>query len=201
MSRTRSLLKCVLDQSTHSFNRVMGELLDKSSHILDAYTISSSALSRLCVSKRTPCEGLSCMRRSCVARQTPVRFVGHLRLGMLNDLYRQNTSLEIDSAQSSWNGGALSTSSDPLSYIHCMIDFPSLHRFLQRVGRHPTLQRSTLLRAFFESTEWVTIVSKLLLSNYADSQNYSTSTCTSTLHTPQDPNPRRESWIIFPTRF
>jgi sorting nexin-4 len=29
-----------------------------------------------------------------------------------------------------------------------------LHRFLQRVGRHPTLQRSTLVRAFFESTEW-----------------------------------------------
>ncbi|KAG6866042.1 hypothetical protein C0991_009139 [Blastosporella zonata] len=29
-----------------------------------------------------------------------------------------------------------------------------LHRFLQRVSRHPTLQRSTLLRAFFESTEW-----------------------------------------------
>ncbi|EIW87047.1 hypothetical protein CONPUDRAFT_116062 [Coniophora puteana RWD-64-598 SS2] len=29
-----------------------------------------------------------------------------------------------------------------------------LHRFLQRISRHPTLQRSTLLRAFFESTEW-----------------------------------------------
>ncbi|KAI0082098.1 hypothetical protein K474DRAFT_1633989 [Panus rudis PR-1116 ss-1] len=29
-----------------------------------------------------------------------------------------------------------------------------LHRFLQRLARHPTLQRSTLLRAFFESTEW-----------------------------------------------
>ncbi|KAL4063641.1 hypothetical protein V8B97DRAFT_1920347 [Scleroderma yunnanense] len=29
-----------------------------------------------------------------------------------------------------------------------------LHRFLQRIARHPTLQRSTLLRAFLESTEW-----------------------------------------------
>ncbi|KAF7784070.1 hypothetical protein Agabi119p4_235 [Agaricus bisporus var. burnettii] len=29
-----------------------------------------------------------------------------------------------------------------------------LHRFLERISRHPTLQRSTLLRAFFESTEW-----------------------------------------------
>ncbi|KJA25786.1 hypothetical protein HYPSUDRAFT_85088 [Hypholoma sublateritium FD-334 SS-4] len=29
-----------------------------------------------------------------------------------------------------------------------------LHRFLERLSRHPTLQRSTLLRAFFESTEW-----------------------------------------------
>ncbi|KAF7793388.1 hypothetical protein EIP86_004500 [Pleurotus ostreatoroseus] len=29
-----------------------------------------------------------------------------------------------------------------------------LHRFLQRLARHPTLQRSTLLRAFFESSEW-----------------------------------------------
>ncbi|KAJ3573041.1 hypothetical protein NP233_g2677 [Leucocoprinus birnbaumii] len=29
-----------------------------------------------------------------------------------------------------------------------------LHRFLQRISRHPTLQRSTLIRAFFESTEW-----------------------------------------------
>ncbi|KAJ6621160.1 hypothetical protein B0H10DRAFT_2019047 [Mycena sp. CBHHK59/15] len=29
-----------------------------------------------------------------------------------------------------------------------------LDRFLQRLARHPTLQRSTLVRAFFESTEW-----------------------------------------------
>ncbi|KAF8349668.1 lipid binding protein [Amanita rubescens] len=29
-----------------------------------------------------------------------------------------------------------------------------LHRFLQRLARHPTLQRSTLVRAFFESKEW-----------------------------------------------
>ncbi|EAU92777.1 lipid binding protein [Coprinopsis cinerea okayama7 len=29
-----------------------------------------------------------------------------------------------------------------------------LHRFLQRIARHPILQRSTLVRAFFESTEW-----------------------------------------------
>ncbi|KAF5323530.1 hypothetical protein D9611_005678 [Ephemerocybe angulata] len=29
-----------------------------------------------------------------------------------------------------------------------------LHRFLERIARHPILQRSTLLRAFFESTEW-----------------------------------------------
>ncbi|KAF9225434.1 hypothetical protein BS17DRAFT_778580 [Gyrodon lividus] len=29
-----------------------------------------------------------------------------------------------------------------------------LHRFLERIARHPTLQRSTLVRAFFESTEW-----------------------------------------------
>ncbi|KAG2076868.1 hypothetical protein BDR04DRAFT_1089134 [Suillus decipiens] len=29
-----------------------------------------------------------------------------------------------------------------------------LHRFLERISRHPTLQRSTLVRAFLESTEW-----------------------------------------------
>ncbi|TFK94390.1 hypothetical protein K466DRAFT_593567 [Polyporus arcularius HHB13444] len=33
-----------------------------------------------------------------------------------------------------------------------------LHRFLQRLSRHPTLQRTTLLRAFFESTEWHVIM-------------------------------------------
>ncbi|TRM65880.1 hypothetical protein BD626DRAFT_486109 [Schizophyllum amplum] len=33
-----------------------------------------------------------------------------------------------------------------------------LHLFLQRVGRHPTLQRATLVRAFFESTEWHVIM-------------------------------------------
>ncbi|KAH9944249.1 uncharacterized protein BXZ73DRAFT_87184 [Epithele typhae] len=33
-----------------------------------------------------------------------------------------------------------------------------LHLFLQRLARHPTLQRSTLLRAFFESTEWHVIM-------------------------------------------
>ena len=30
-----------------------------------------------------------------------------------------------------------------------------LDLFLKRLGRHPTLQRSTLLQAFFESSEWV----------------------------------------------
>ncbi|KAI9512543.1 lipid binding protein [Russula earlei] len=33
-----------------------------------------------------------------------------------------------------------------------------LHRFLQRIARHPILQRSTLVRAFFESTEWHVIM-------------------------------------------
>lgn len=33
-----------------------------------------------------------------------------------------------------------------------------LHRFLQRLSCHPTLQRSTLVRAFFESTEWHVIM-------------------------------------------
>ncbi|KAF8274127.1 lipid binding protein [Lactarius quietus] len=33
-----------------------------------------------------------------------------------------------------------------------------LHRFMQRIARHPTLQRSTLVRAFFESTEWHVIM-------------------------------------------
>ncbi|VDB85276.1 unnamed protein product [Peniophora sp. CBMAI 1063] len=33
-----------------------------------------------------------------------------------------------------------------------------LNRFLQRLARHPTLQRSTLVRAFFESTEWHVIM-------------------------------------------
>ncbi|KAI0052525.1 lipid binding protein [Auriscalpium vulgare] len=33
-----------------------------------------------------------------------------------------------------------------------------LHRFLARLARHPTLQRSTLVRAFFESTEWHVIM-------------------------------------------
>jgi hypothetical protein len=31
----------------------------------------------------------------------------------------------------------------------------SLQLFLERVCRHPTLQRSQLLRSFLESTEWV----------------------------------------------
>ena len=31
----------------------------------------------------------------------------------------------------------------------------SLELFLKRLSRPPTLQRSTLVRAFFESTEWV----------------------------------------------
>ncbi|KAI5897813.1 hypothetical protein EV122DRAFT_216987 [Schizophyllum commune] len=33
-----------------------------------------------------------------------------------------------------------------------------LNLFLQRIGRHPTLQRATLVRAFFESTEWHVIM-------------------------------------------
>lgn len=31
----------------------------------------------------------------------------------------------------------------------------SLQLFLQRIARHPTLQRATLVNAFFESSEWV----------------------------------------------
>lgn len=48
-----------------------------------------------------------------------------------------------------------------LEYVFCRLRprlhliLGSLHRFLERISRHPTLQRSTLVRAFFESTEWV----------------------------------------------
>lgn len=48
-----------------------------------------------------------------------------------------------------------------LEYVFCPLQphlyliLDSLHRFLERISRHPTLQRSTLVRAFFESTEWV----------------------------------------------
>lgn len=41
------------------------------------------------------------------------------------------------------------------SYTQQLLLVCSLHRFLERLARHPTLQRSTLVRAFFESTEWV----------------------------------------------
>ncbi|KAJ3813773.1 nexin sorting protein [Lentinula lateritia] len=46
-----------------------------------------------------------------------------------------------------------------LEYVHTSSEPPlsnniSLHRFLQRLARHPTLQRATLMRAFFESSEW-----------------------------------------------
>jgi hypothetical protein len=126
----------------------------------------------------------------------------HLRLGMLNDpLSSEYITGDRFSPEFMERRRLEYVKRSAVVNSHCMTDFPSLHRFLQRVGRHPTLQRSTLLRAFFESTEWVTIVSKLLLSNYADSRKYSTSTCTSTLHTPQGLNPHQEFWIIFPTRF
>lgn len=51
----------------------------------------------------------------------------------------------------------------------------SLHRFLQRLARHPTLQRSTLLRAFFESTEWVCVLLSWSANPNVDN---STSICT-----------------------
>lgn len=38
---------------------------------------------------------------------------------------------------------------------------PRLELFLQRIARHPTLQRATLVNAFFESSEWVRIPSSL----------------------------------------
>lgn len=44
----------------------------------------------------------------------------------------------------------------------------SLHRLIQRLARHPTLQRSTLLRAFFESTEWVNSVLLRISSRVTD---------------------------------
>lgn len=49
-----------------------------------------------------------------------------------------------------------------------------LHRFLERLARHPTLQRSTLVRAFFESTEWnVQMHSHLAHPPHPDDQNRS----------------------------
>ncbi|QRV83326.1 hypothetical protein RhiJN_11342 [Ceratobasidium sp. AG-Ba] len=49
-----------------------------------------------------------------------------------------------------------------------------LHRFLVRLARHPTLQRSTLVRAFFESTEWsVQMHQHLAHPPHPDDQNRS----------------------------
>ncbi|KAG8716929.1 intercellular trafficking and secretion, partial [Ceratobasidium sp. 394] len=49
-----------------------------------------------------------------------------------------------------------------------------LHRFLVRLARHPTLQRSTLVRAFFESTEWnVQMHTHLAHPPHPDDQNRS----------------------------
>lgn len=48
------------------------------------------------------------------------------------------------------------------SIIDLIIDlhspFRRLERFLQRLSRHPTLQRATLVRSFFESKEWVCVI-------------------------------------------
>ena len=51
------------------------DFTDQSSYILYAYAVISSALSRFCISKRKPGQGLPRMRRSRVTRQTPARFV------------------------------------------------------------------------------------------------------------------------------
>ncbi|KAF8604101.1 lipid binding protein [Ceratobasidium sp. AG-I] len=49
-----------------------------------------------------------------------------------------------------------------------------LHRFLERLARHPTLQRSTLIREFFESTEWnVQMHTHLAHPPHPDDQNRS----------------------------
>ena len=50
----------------------------------------------------------------------------------------------------------LESAKDICYVLQCSKPIHRLHRFLQRLARHPTLQRSTLVRAFFESTEWVT---------------------------------------------
>lgn len=47
------------------------------------------------------------------------------------------------------------------SYISfVLLTWSRLSRFLERLSRHPTLQRATLVRSFFESKEWV------IMSNY-----------------------------------
>ena len=52
--------------------------------------------------------------------------------------------------------GAQTTRVGALSlFVALLNNVNRLHRFLQRLARHPTLQRSTLVRAFFESREWV----------------------------------------------
>lgn len=73
--------------------------------------------------------------------------------------FPQNTSLGTGSARSSWNVDVSSKLS--LHVCRTILKYTSLDRFLQRLSRHPTLQRSTLVRAFFESTEWVSSTNTL----------------------------------------
>jgi len=67
-----------------------------------------------------------------------------------------------------------------------------LHRFLLRLARHPTLQRSTLVRAFFESTEWVR-PSACVLDHPTEFCIESTYTCISMLPTRLPVNIRKVS--------
>lgn len=79
----------------------------------------------------------------------------------------QSTSRATGSDQSLWKSAVKSeqVSSTSLQGLQCLclttmasqtsLGTTSLNRFLQRLTRHPTLARSTLLQDFLESTEWV----------------------------------------------
>lgn len=105
------------------------------------------------------------MRCARTSRQTQTGYgsLMHVREDLFKS-HTQNISLAIDSALNFLNAEDLSTFPKVVTHIvpHSLL---SLHRFLQRIARHPTLQRSTLVRAFFESTEWVRRLLHLLKFN------------------------------------
>lgn len=151
MSRIWSPLRCVGDGIAPT---IVLRLSDELANILHAKRVFSPAFPRFRFLERESCPRLSRLRCSRSAGQASVRYMLYHYIWFVLKS-PQNTSLETDSARNLWSVDVSSKSCAERVPKQNLNHTTSLHRFLQRLARHPTLQRSTLVRAFFESTEWV----------------------------------------------
>ena len=126
---------------------------DEPSHILFHQPIISSTVHGLRIPAGSPSKKFPCMCGASTPRQAQTGYV--LLCPVEHTIQSPSEYITGDRFSPEFMERRRLEYVRSVAVISPELTMTSLHRFLQRIARHPTLQRSTLLRAFFESTEWV----------------------------------------------